>query len=261
MKVAEKVEELWEYYTQKKFREIQEFYNNKQNNNEANENIKELYYLSLIETNPNEVKVKTNGIFKELLEAMIDYYSKNYHYSARKLSTWILTKGYYSDWIIERFFDSAKKSQQYDTIIRVANSFLKKGILKILYVKELFHAYYKLKDYQKALEVFEQYREVFDDEDLFHVGLIYLKTRKYKEAERVLLAVYKKITGKEYLNHYDKYESYYKQKYQELKQKYLQNQLETYKELSEYGMACLFSGDYRTALNIFTTLKKELTEK
>lgn len=260
MLLADKIETLWEYYTQKKFHEIKDFFKN-QNIQDSNENLKELYYLSLLELQEYPVhngKTRTGGIFKELLEAMTEYHAGNYHHTAKKLVNWITQNGIYADWIIDRFFESAKKSQLHDAIIKLTNYFLKRGILHQSYIRELFKTYYNLKEYEKALEVFEQYRELFDDNELYNVGIVLLKVRRFKEAERIFLTVYKKITGKEYQNNYEQYESYYKQKYHALKQKYINNELQTEKELTEFGMACLFSGDYRNALQIFTHLKKQL---
>jgi hypothetical protein len=125
-------------------------------------------------------------------------------------------------------------------------------------VQEIFYAYYYSRDYEQALKYFEIYRELFDENDLQTVGIVLIKLRRYKDAERILLSVYKKITGKEYQNNYDKYEQYYKGKYKELKEKFQSNQIQDDKELTEFAMACLFNGEYRTALQLFTQLKNKL---
>jgi hypothetical protein len=251
------IDDLWELYINKNFEKILEIFKDK-NIHDINDNLKELYYLSLIE---QEAKIKipeTKGIFKELLSAMYDYHNQNYIYSSKKLSNWLLNKNFYSDWIVDRFFLSAKKSHQYNHIIKVCEYFIKKGKLQTKFIKEIFYAFYELKEYSEALKYFEVYRELFDDSDLQIIGIILIKQRRFKEAERILLSVYKNITGKEYQLEYEKYEKYYKNKYKELKEKFLANQINDDKELSEYAMACLFNGEYRVALQLFTQLKNKL---
>lgn len=256
--MIENLETIWDSYCEKKFNQIIKQLEKKIDTN-LDENLKEIYYLSFLEVNKQVKKIQTNGIFKELLVAMTDYYSNNYLNSSKKLFYWITEKKLYSEWILDRFYSTAKLANQYDLIIKLSLVLLKKEVKKEI-VHHLFNAYYFLKDYEKALEVFETYREVFDDKDLSYVGLILIKLRKYKEAERILLVAYKKITGKEYQLNYEQYETIYKKKYSELKEKYIQNKIENQKELFEYGLSCLFSNDYTNALNIFTKIKKELEE-
>lgn len=257
MQLMNQVEELWDLYKEKKFQVITKEFQNR-NINEMADNLKELYFLSILELDPSVKILPTNGIFKDLLSAMHDYKNKNYLYAANKLAKWLLNKGFYSEMIIERFFSSAKESQQYNLIVKVCELFLSKKNFNSFYIKEMFYAHFNLKQYEEAIKVFEFYREMFDENDLQVVGIILMKLRKFKEAERILLGVYKKITGKDYQNNYEKYEEYYKGKYKELKEKYINNKIHDDKELTEYAMSCLFHGDYRTALQLFIDLKNKL---
>lgn len=256
MIMIENLETIWDSYCEKKFNQII-MQLEKKIDSSLDENLKEIYYLSSLEVYKQVKKVETNGIFRELLVAMTDYYSNNYLNTSKKLFYWITGKKLYPEWILERFYSSAKLANQYDLIIKLSLMLLKKEVKKEI-VHHLFNAYYYLKEYEKALEVFEKYREVFDDKDLSYVGLILIKLRKYKEAERILLTAYKRITGKEYQLNYEEYEITYKKKYLELKEKYMQNKIENQKELFEYGLSCLFSNDYTNALIIFAKIKKEL---
>ncbi len=257
MQLINQVENLWDLYKEKKYEVIIRELENK-NFNELSDNLKELYFLTTLELDSNVKVIATNGIFKELLSAMNDFKNHNFLYAANKLAKWLLNKGFYTDLIIERFFYSAKESQQYSLIIKVCEHFLNKKYIQPFFIKEMFYAYFNLKQYDDALRIFEFYREMFDENDLQMVAIILMKLRKFKEAERILLGVYKKITGKDYQNNYEKYEEYYKYKYKELKEKFLNNKIQDDKELTEYAMSCLFSGDYRTALQLFTELKNKL---
>ncbi|GIX40363.1 MAG: hypothetical protein KatS3mg129_0096 [Leptospiraceae bacterium] len=253
----QQIDELWELYKNQQYQKVIENFNESEIQN-LNDNLKEIYYLTLLELDSNVKIPETNGIFKELLSAMYDYYSMNYLYCTRKLSNWIIKKGLYSQWILDRFFESARRSNQYNYTIKVCEYFIQKNRVNTKIIKEIFYAYYQLREYTEALKYFELYRELFDENDLQTVGIVLIKLRKYKEAERILLSVYKKITGKEYQNHYEKYESYYKNKYKELKEKYINNQIHDDKELSEFAMSCLFHKEYRIALQLFTRLKNKL---
>ncbi|MCX7810860.1 MAG: hypothetical protein N2247_08095 [Leptospiraceae bacterium] len=253
----QQIDELWDLYALRKFDNIIENFKNVEIE-KLNDNLKEIYYLSSLELK-NKIKVpETNGIFKELLSAMNDYHAKNYLYCTKKLSNWILNKGFYASWILERFFEASKLSNQHNYTIKVCEHFINKGKVTTKIVQEIFYAYYYSRDYEQALKYFEIYRELFDENDLQTVGIVLIKLRRYKDAERILLSVYKKITGKEYQNNYDKYEQYYKGKYKELKEKFQSNQIQDDKELTEFAMACLFNGEYRTALQLFTQLKNKL---
>ncbi len=259
MILLEDLEKYWDYYTEKKFLEIKSELEPNIHQN-LNENLKEIYYLSLLELEKQMDKIhQTKGMFKDLLSAMYDYHNKNYILSSKKLFQWILEKKLAPEWIIFRLYHCAKLSNQYDLIIKLSLYLLKKKV-KPEYVHFLFNAYNELKDYEKALQIFETYREAFLDTDLTNVGLILIKLKKYKEAERILLHAYKKITGKEYTLHYEEYERNYRKKYDDLKEKYRNHQIEDQKELFEFGIACLFSNDFSTALSIFSKIKKE-TEK
>lgn len=256
MILIEDLEKYWDFYCEGKFLEIISKLETNINEN-LNENLKEIYYLSLLEIQKQIHKIQTKGVFKDLLSAMYDYYNHNYFSSAKKLFDWILHKKITPEWIIQRFYYSAKVTKQYEIIIKLSHSLLKKKI-NSEYVHHLFYAYYELKDYEQSLQIFETYREVFPDSDLTQVGLILIKLKKYKEAERILLNAYKKITGKEYTLHYEEYEKIYKNKYNELKEQYIKNNIKNQKELFEFGIACLFVNDFSNALSIFSKIKKEI---
>ncbi|MFN3603801.1 MAG: hypothetical protein ACK4UJ_03700 [Leptonema sp. (in: bacteria)] len=259
MLLMKNIEIMWDHYCEKKFQEVLTHLEQEQNYN-SDENLKEIYYLSLMEYKKDKKdfkKIETKGIFKELLSAMIDYYKNDHLSASKKLFSWILGKKIYTDWIIQRFYQSAKIANQFDLIIQLSLDLLRKEI-KVEYVHNLFNAYYNLKEYEKSYKVFETYRESFSNEDLGYVGLVLIKLKKYKEAERILLYAYKQITGKEYQIHYEEYEKLYKNKYLVLKEKYNQNKIKDNKELYEFGLSCLFANDYSNALFIFSKIKKEI---
>ncbi len=259
MITLQNLDELWDLYTQKKFKDVLNFYPQLEEEiHKLNENLKELYFLCLIEINSNIKIPQTNGIFKELLSGMLDYHNNNYNHSSSKLAKWLLNKDFYADWMLDRFYEVAKKAKHYQLIINVCKNFIQKKVMNTRIIKELFYAYYHLREFEEAFQCFEKYREVFDENDLQLVGITLLKLRKYKDAERILLSVYKKITGKEYQIQYEKYETYYKNQYKLLKEKFIKNQIQDDKELTEYAMSCLFNNDYRTALQIFLQLKNKL---
>lgn len=257
MQILDQIEYFWDLYKEKKYHEIIKELKNL-NSNEMDESLKELYYLAMIEIDSTYKVYPTNGIFKELVSGMYDFKNQNYLYATNKLSKWLLNKGFYTDLILDRFFISAKDAHQYNLILRVCEHFLNQKNYNSLFVKEMFYAYFNLRQYENAIKIFELYREMFDDNDLQVVGIILLKLKKFKEAERILLGVYKKITGREYQNQYEKYEEYYKSKHKVLKEKYIKNQIEDDRELIEFAMSCLFTGDYRTSLQIFSELKNKL---
>ncbi len=256
----DKIEEIWELYTYKKFDKIIKIVEEEKNELEVNPHFKDLYLLASMEIQFNKnIELPVNSIFSDLTSAMYYYHNKNYYQSARKLANWLFNKGFFADWIVKRFFESVRESQQYDLLLKVSLHLLKQYPENPDFIQYLFYSYYHLNDYEKAISVFEQYREFFNEENLQMVGYIYLKQKKYEDAERIFLRVYKKITGKEYQNYYPVLESKYRNVYKELKEKYNKNELNQ-KDLIEFGMACLFTGDYKTALQIFTKVKS-LMEK
>ncbi|MBW7857438.1 MAG: hypothetical protein H3C43_03885 [Leptonema sp. (in: Bacteria)] len=253
MQSSELIEKTWELYSEKKFQDIVSV-----TAGQNDHSLTEIHHLALLELGKSHNFTPTNtGLFNELYQAMQHYHQKNFENASEKLANWILNRGFYGQWLLDRFVDSCRRSSQFQLLFRVASKLMQTRKSQPV-AEAIFYSLYRMEKYDEAIRFFDTYREFFKDQGQFlqYAGECFMKLKRYDEAERCFLALYKKLSGMDYQNRYEEYRSRYKKAMPELKTLEKKNGL-TDSEWMEIGMGYLFSGDYNRALNIFEKMKQE----
>jgi tetratricopeptide (TPR) repeat protein len=138
----------------------------------------------------------------------------------------------------------------------VGSRFLEKKGFSDAAVSPAFLGAFHLDRHDEALKLFENYREHFNDAGLLQkVAFSLMHAGRYKDAERMLIALYEKMTGAKYALQFDSIKNRYVKTIQEIPS------LENRKDLNsdekmQLGMAYLFSERYNEALSIFQSISK-----
>lgn len=254
MQTAETIEKAWEFYVQEKFQDVLNLARAPHEDQSLSE-MRRLALLELGKADQEKPAAGKEGLFGELYRAMSSYHQRNFENASKSLGGWILNRGYYSNWLLDRFMESCRRSSQFDLLFRVSSRLIQTNRNPRV-AEAIFLSLYHLGRHEEALKIFDTYREHFADGPLLqYAGECLMKLQRYAEAERFFLAVVKKITGKDYQDRYEEIRDSYMKSLPELmrleKKKGLSNE-----EWMDIGMGYLFSGDYARALDIFQKLKK-----
>jgi tetratricopeptide (TPR) repeat protein len=251
MQNSELIERTWELYSQQKFQEIVSVADG-----HSDSSLTEIRHLALMELGQHRnFTPKGDGMFGELYRAMQSYHKRNFETASKGLAAWILKRGYYGPWVIDRFVESCRRSLQFDLLFRVSSHLIQRNQSPQL-AEAVFLALYHLGKYEDALKIFDTYREHFSDGTLMqYAGECLMKLQRYDEAERFFLALFKQMSGKDYHNNYEEVRDRYVKAMPELKALEKKQGL-TEGEWMEIGMGYLFTGEYRKALEIFQKIKK-----
>lgn len=251
MQNSELIERTWELYSQQKFQEVLSVADDS-----GDTSLAEMHHLALLELGQHrDFTPPGDGLFGELYSAMQSYHKRNFETASKGLGGWILKRGFYGSWLLDRFVESCRRSSQFDLLFRVTSRLIQTNRSPRV-AEGVFLSLYHLGKYEEALQIFDTYREHFSDGSLMqYAGICMMKLHRYDEAERFFLALFKKMNGRDYQNNYEAVRDRYARAMPELK-KLEKKQGLTDAEWMEIGMGYLFSGDYSRALDIFTRLKK-----
>lgn len=256
---AKLVTEAWDLYADREFNKILEMCHGEDGDPG------DLHFLASLEVyGPNGRRPTQNGLFSVLGEGMLAYHRGNVRDACEKLAHWLIEKSYYTDLILDRFFESARVSEKYDVLYKVSGKLLKEQNHKSA-IAPYFHAAFALEYHQDAVNIFEKYREHFNDGSLLQkVAVSLIHTGRYRDAERILLALHKRITGSDYEIKYDQVKARYSSVIENLSSNNRTDKDKkrmTDDEQMELGMAYLFNGDYAHATQIFQDLLKMRSRK
>lgn len=253
MQSSELIEKTWELYSEKKFQDIVSV-----TAGHTDSSLNEIHHLALLELGKSHsFKPSNSGLFIDLYRAMQFYHQNKFENASEQLANWILNRGFYGQWLLDRFVDSCRRSSQYQLLFRVASKLMQTRKSQPV-AEAIFYSLYQMQKYDEAIRFFDTYREFFKDQSQFmqYAGQCLMKLKRYDEAERCFLALYKNLSGMDYQNRYEEYRSRYQKAMPELKNLEKKKGL-TNSEWMEIGMGYLFSGDYNRALDIFEKMKQE----
>lgn len=217
--------------------------------------VKNLVGLARLELQPGKPASRIGkGIFHQLHQGMSAYHASDYSACSRYLGDWLLKKEYFSESILIRFCHAALQSNSYGAIQEIARKFLNRKNYRPILAGPVFISLYESGQHKKALQFFDKFREILDSPEILHkVALADIESGRYKEAESILLPLYKGITGREYSDRYDETRKKYTQSSDFKKLSKIKNR--NYQEDLEYAFHLLFQEKYPEALEIFSYLK------
>ena len=244
-------ESMWELYLSGNFSEIAE----KNGTTISEPEINDISLLAALELGRVEPVMGTSGRYRALVEGMVAFQEKNWKLASSSLASWLLKNEEISSLLLRRFLTAANNSENFGLILSVSKKFIERSEFRSILADPLLDATYQLKRFDDVIQFFEQYRDSIQEmTTLQSVGFSYLHLERYKEAEKFLLFLYRKMNGRDYELNYDEVCSRYLPYMNRLSEvDKLKSSLSS-EEKMNFGMAYLLSSKYSEALRLFTEL-------
>ncbi|MCB1169260.1 MAG: hypothetical protein KDK25_02945 [Leptospiraceae bacterium] len=251
---TDSVEKLWELYSDQDFRGMLDY---SEGSSEAAES-KELEVLARLELGKPRSPLTEKGLFADLVAAMVQYHDRNYEKSAMELSRWLLNRGYHGDLILDRFYFSCSQSQRFDLLFTVCSKLLKGGHSHEAILGGYLLGAHETGKHEQVVKGYESFGQKIKKTYVLHrVALSYIQLRRNREAETMLMTLYRSISGKSYELDLEQYRKEYAQKLPALLKQEKQGELPQSQRM-ELGMAHLFSGQYSQAIQVFQSMVASL---
>ena len=253
---AEKVQNAalaWELYSAGNYQSVLTDFQGQRG--ESTGELQDIIFLSALELGQTQGR-ETSGksAFAVLAEGMQAHLSGNYKVAASNLGGWLLKKDYFSSLILRRFLRAAEESENYKLLLQVCARFIEKPAYKQILAEPLLNANFYLDNHEEVVALFEKYREFYTDKEIIQkVAFAMMHTGRYKDAERFLLFLFKKLHGKDYEQNFESAKERYNPiiaRIPELEKRRKLSRSET----MDLGMAYLFSSNYSKALRCFEKL-------
>lgn len=244
-------ENMWELYLSGNYSEVAEMSGKAISGPEGND----ISLLASLELGRVEPVLGASGRYRALVEGMVAFQEKNWKLASSSLASWLLKNEEISSMLLRRFLTAANNSDNYGLILSVSKKFIERSEFRTMLTGPLLEAAYQLKRFDEVIQFFEQYRDSIQDVSTLQlVGFAYLHLERYKEAEKFLLFLYRKLNGREYELNYDEVRSRYLPYINRLSEVKQLNGTLSSEEKMNFGMAYLLSSQYSEALSLFTEL-------
>ena len=246
---VDRVVEAWELYSAGSYQKVTAL--------NAGGDVADLVALARLEMEPefSAAEPAPAGLFGVLLEGMAAYHAGDHRRASEKLGAWLERKAYFTPLVLERFLEASESAEDYRGLYNVGRRFLDRKRYHGILIGPLVRAAFHLELFSDCAALFDNYRQSFRDPLLLHrTALALLQVHRHKEAEQILLAVYRKITGKTYDLEYEKVAREYQpliRQIPDLEQRAGRDQEEEW----QLGMAYLFNKQFDRALKIFQNLQ------
>lgn len=248
---TDSVEKLWELYSDQEYGSVLECLND---STEDTDELRELEALSRLELGKPVEATQTGGMFSDLLSAMQRYHGREYEKSALDLSRWLLHRGYYSDLILDRFYFACEKCHRFDLLYTVCSRLIKAGHRQESILSGFLLGAHESGKHAQVVESFESFGSSIRKTYVLHrVALSYIQLKRNREAESMLLQLYKAISGTSYSLDLEKHRKEYSQKLPQLLEMARKGEMQPAMRM-ELGMAHIFTGQYNEAIQIFQSM-------
>lgn len=195
-----------------------------------------------------------SSLFAPLAQAMAAYHSKDFRMSSTTLGSWLLNKNYFSVLILERFLHAAREAQNYSLLFTVSRKFLESHRYRPMVLEPIFHSAHQTGKHKEAVALFEKFRSELDDANTIQkAALSMIQIGRYDDAEKILLALYEKITGSPYRLNIDTAKNRYRDAIENMGALQAKKK-RSYEESMQLGMAYLFTEKYEEAASVFRSL-------
>lgn len=243
---------VWELYTTGEYERIVREYSQTDNSD-----VRGILLLAALELKPLQEKTEGAGLFSVLLEGMQAYHRRDFERAAFVLGSWLLKKDYFSELLLCRFIESARRASRYELVYSVSQKYLDRTPYRSLLANNLLISAFHLQKYREVLELFRNFREIFSDfEVIQYVGLSLVRLGQYEEARRVLLRLYRRLQGNDYEVDYESVRYRYSALIEKIPQMERQKNLDPATRM-DLGLAYLFSSRYNDALRVFESLRSK----
>ncbi|MCE9600555.1 MAG: hypothetical protein K8S54_21530 [Spirochaetia bacterium] len=221
----------------------------------TNTDLRDLRLLAELEVD-GRAGEPSGDLFPALVRGMTDYYRGDLKKAAAALGSWLVEKEYHTKLILDRFLECARATGGYDLAYLVLKKFVKFPAFKDRLAEVIIATAHHAEMHREALTHYKEYHAlVKDDVVIQKVALSMIKLGMFREAERILIALFEKLSGHKYSNSEERFEEI-RSKYNETIKVLEKKKNGSSEDVMELGMAYLFSGRYDEALRLFKTLKR-----
>ncbi len=253
--------EIWDLYCSGDYNKIEE--KSREYLKENSQETADLISLAMLEIKPGSVAgthgKDTGGLFAPLLSGMLSYLRSDFIHAAETLGDWLLVRDYYNHLILSRFSDAAVKSARYPLLLKVFDKFSdNKSYYEILTGPALI-GYSETGKFKEALQLWNKSGSAVKDPNHVQKAAFALMDKaQYKDAEKILLDLYQRITGHPYQLDYMAVKARYKDSLKKLASGSKVKE-DDYESMMELGMAYLFNEEYAKARSIFEKLQQKFS--
>lgn len=246
---VDRVVEAWELYCSGAYSQILEL-------ESSAGDLADLRYLAGLEIESEQPPAPAGkGTFSELRNGMSAYHAGDFETAARFLGAWLKRKAYFNPLCLERFLEAAEASQNYAALYKIGTAFMDRKQYHALLVGPLFRAAFALEQYAVCGALFDKHRKHFADQHLLQrTALALLFLNRHEEAEKILMTIYRKLTGRAYALDYDATAAEYAPIIQQIPS--LEKRKRNPREDWELGMAYLFNQQFDRAMAVFRSIQK-----
>lgn len=241
----------WDLYCLGEFQTIEQRFSES-----PNEEIQDIVLLSRLENRKNSdpVLLMDRSLFSPLVSAMTAHSKNDHHTAAGIMGEWLSEKNFFSARLLNRFVESATRSERFELIHQVAGKFLSNKKHAKHVIRPYFHSTFHLGKHNEVLQLYRDHGPYLQDlSDLQRLAFSMMQLGLYAEAEKLLLKVYEREHGKPYSIAYE--DARKKHSMNETIMKKLESvPHRTFDESWELGMAYLFREDFDRALQVFQNL-------
>ncbi len=245
--------EAWELYDEGNFQRILEDYAHT-----TDPNVHDLLILAELKSAGKSTRIhSSSGIFSPLVAGMRARASGMHSAAAEHFADWLARKDYCCESLVADFIDSAKKAAGYEMMYKILSRFLSANRYLATIAQPLFMSAFQTGHYRESLNIFETCREhINGNMSLQTAALCMIHLGRYRDAERFLVSLHKKISGTEYEMNYEKVRARYAPLIRKLPAMEKQKN-PSREELMELGMTYLFNARYQDAVRIFESLSEK----
>jgi len=242
----------WEMYSSGEYEALLDHFSESKNSE-----IRDLHLLaSLEQKQPVPVAGKNESLFSPLVKGVNAHLNGDHKLAASLLGSWFLNKDYYSAEMIRKFVISAQHSANYTLLHAVCKKLSSIPAYGEMIVEPTFLALYHERKYQECIQFFELHRERLVSEEIVQkAAFVLIQTNRFEDAERLLVSLYERLTGKHYTLDYERIKKSYEpfiRSIPELQRKKGRN----FEDSLKLGLAYLFNENYSDALAIFETIEQ-----
>lgn len=221
----------------------------------ANADLRDLRLLAELEVD-GRAGEPSGDLFSALVRGMGYYYRGNLKGAAETLGAWLLQKEYHTRLMVDRFLECARATGSYSLAYPVLKKFVKFPAFKDRLAEVIISTAHHADLHKEALAHYKEYQAlVKDDLVIQKVALSMIKLGMFREAERILIVLFERVSGHTYRPTEERFEEI-RMKYTETIKLLEKKKSGTSEDVMELGMAYLFCGRYDEALRLFKTLKR-----
>ncbi len=241
----------WDMYCAGDFEEIKKNFQASKN-----EEIKDILLLANLEKSRarHPVMLADRSLFSPLVAAIAAYNSGDHSTACGILGDWLLNKNFFSANIMERFVEAADRTGDYETMYRVATKYADWKKYDEVIAGPLFTAAFGMARYNEVVKIYSKYSKHLQDvNNLQKLGFSLIQLGKYSEAEKLLMAAYKRETGEEYQISIGEIKKKYEATIKDIPS--LEKRTDrSFDESWQLGMAYFLDSKYDDALRIFKSI-------